>query len=146
MRKKKNINSKTLSWETTVRVRFSEVDSMAITWHGSYVKFMEDAREAFGKQFKLGYLDVYEQGYMTPLVNLNIDYKKPLLYGDELSVKITFIDSPAAKIQFEYEMTNTKTGELVVTAETTQIFMNKERELELIIPDFFADWKKINLN
>ena len=30
-------------------VRFSEVDSMNIVWHGSYPLYFEDAREAFGK-------------------------------------------------------------------------------------------------
>lgn len=30
-------------------IRFSEVDSMNVVWHGSYPLYFEDAREAFGK-------------------------------------------------------------------------------------------------
>ena len=37
-----------------VKVRFSEVDSMAVVWHGNYVKYLEDGREAFGLQFGVG--------------------------------------------------------------------------------------------
>ena len=33
-----------------LEIRFSEVDSMKIVWHGSYAKYFEDAREAFGKE------------------------------------------------------------------------------------------------
>lgn len=36
--------------------RFSEVDSMNIVWHGSYPLYFEDAREAFGEKYGLGYL------------------------------------------------------------------------------------------
>ena len=28
-------------------VRFSEVDSMRIVWHGNYLKYFEDGRESF---------------------------------------------------------------------------------------------------
>lgn len=145
MKKKYKNTSKKLSHEIHVKVRFSEVDSMAIAWHGSYVKFLEDARESFGEKYDLGYLDVYSKGFMIPLVNINIDYKKPLVYGDTAIVKIIFNDDDAAKIRFNYEIRNAKNNEIVATAETTQIFMNTKRLLVLYTPDFFADWKKKHL-
>lgn len=37
-------------------IRFSEVDSMNVVWHGSYPLYFEDAREAFGRKYGLGYL------------------------------------------------------------------------------------------
>ena len=44
--------------KTSLRVRFSEVDSMQIVWHGEYVRYFEDGREAFGREFAgLGYMD-----------------------------------------------------------------------------------------
>lgn len=43
--------------KTSLRVRFSEVDSMQIVWHGEYVRYFEDGREAFGREFAgLGYM------------------------------------------------------------------------------------------
>ena len=48
-----------LKSSTTIRVRFNEVDSMNITWHGHYVTFFEDAREAFGKEYNLDYLTIF---------------------------------------------------------------------------------------
>jgi len=142
MKRKIKHKGKTLSHETEIKVRFSEVDSMAITWHGSYVKFLEDARESFGEKYNLGYLDVYEKGFVIPLVNINIDYKKPLIYGDKAIVKITFVDNDAAKLYFEYEIRNKANNELVATAETTQIFMNTDKELVFYSPDFFIEWKE----
>ena len=39
-----------------IEVRFSEVDSMNVVWHGSYALYFEDAREAFGAKYGLEYL------------------------------------------------------------------------------------------
>jgi acyl-CoA thioester hydrolase len=131
--------------EKEIQVRFSEVDSMAIVWHGSYVKYLEDGRESFGAKYGLGYMDIYANGFMAPLVKLDINYKKPLSYGDVAIVKTMFADSPAAKIIFRYEIRRKADNEIIATAETIQIFMNQKRELELTSPDFFVRWKKQNL-
>ena len=42
-----------------VEIRFSEVDSMNVVWHGSYPLYFEDAREAFGKKFGLAYIVLF---------------------------------------------------------------------------------------
>ena len=42
--------------QTEIRVRFSEVDSMGVVWHGNYLKYFEDGREAFGRKHGLGYV------------------------------------------------------------------------------------------
>jgi acyl-CoA thioester hydrolase len=134
---------KTLEASAKIRVRFSEVDAMAIVWHGSYVKYLEDAREEFGIKYGLDYMSVYKSGYMTPVVKMDIKYLSPLLYEDTAVIKISFIDSPAAKINFKYEIINDRTGATVITAETTQVFIDAEtRELELTMPQFFENWKK----
>ena len=128
---------------TPVKARFSEVDSMAIAWHGSYVKYLEDGRENFGTEYGLEYMTVYKSGFVTPVVKLNIDYKSPLLYEMEAQIKTKFINSPAAKIRFEYELTCIKTGRLLMTAYTEQVFVDAStRELYLTIPPFFEKWKK----
>lgn len=45
MRRKREIeNSLTLVHKNKIKVRFSEVDSMKIVWHGEYIKYFEDGR------------------------------------------------------------------------------------------------------
>jgi acyl-CoA thioester hydrolase len=132
-----------LSEKVAINIRFSEVDSLLIVWHGHYLKYFEDAREAFGRKYGLGYLEMYGQGYVTPIVNIRCEYKAPLAYGDEAIAEITYRDSKAAKIEMEYKITNARTGALLATGYTTQVFLDREKsELQLIIPDFFAEWKK----
>ncbi len=129
---------------TNIKVRFSEVDAMQIVWHGNYVKFLEDGREAFGKQYGLGYYDVYEKGYFTPIVKVDLDYKNQVRYGDELQVKTVFENVDAAKICFSYEISRVSDNVIVATGKTIQVFLNKEGELQIINPAFYSNWKKEN--
>ncbi|MCL1968040.1 MAG: acyl-CoA thioesterase [Bacteroidetes bacterium] len=128
--------------EIEVKVRFSEVDSMGIIWHGAYVKYFEDAREAFGKKFGLGYMFIHRNGFYAPLVDLNFQYKQPLKYEDTMRVKITYIPTEAAKIIFEYEIRNAATGELCTTGKSVQVFLDANYELVLFNPAFFVKWKE----
>lgn len=142
---KNKTDIQTLSNTTVVPVRFSEVDALGIVWHGHYLKFFEDGREAFGRAYELGYLDIYKNNFATPLIKINVDFKKTVKYGDHVKIITTFIHSPAAKIIFKYEIYRESDGELVATGESTQVFMNLEHELYIVVPEFFELWKQKNL-
>jgi acyl-CoA thioester hydrolase len=131
--------------KTEVIVRFSEVDSLGIVWHGHYLKFFEDGREAFGRQYGLGYMDVYKNQLVIPLININVDFKKIVKYNDSVIIETAFIDSPAAKIIFDYKVYRLSDNELVATGNSTQVFMNLQHELHITVPAFFEEWKKFNL-
>ncbi len=133
--------NKVITSETKIRVRFGEVDSMGIAWHGNYIKYFEDGREDFGLKYGLSYLDVHEKGFVIPIVKINCEYKRPLKYGDSIIVETTMVSSPAAKLIFSYKITNALTGELVATGESVQVFLNSKNELQLNLPRFFEEWK-----
>jgi len=123
-------------------VRFGEVDSMAIVWHGNYIKYFEDGRESFGLKYNLGYLDVYRHNIMIPIVKVSCDYKRPLVYGDTAIIETRFVNSDAAKIQFEYSVFRKTDLELMATGSSMQVFLTPEKELLLTSPEFFIGWKK----
>lgn len=130
-----------LSAKKEIEVRFSEVDSMAIVWHGSYVLFFEDAREAFGKKYGLEYLTIFNNGFYAPLVEMHYDFKSPLKYGSRAIVEVTYRPSDAAKIQFDYRIYSADDNRLIATGYTTQVFLDKEYKLVLYNPDFYQKWK-----
>jgi acyl-CoA thioester hydrolase len=124
-------------------VKFSEVDSLRVVWHGHYVRYFEDGREAFGKKYGLGYLDIYEHNLAVPLIDLSIKYKKILEYGDEAIIETTFVNTPAAKLIFDYTITSARHGHVVCTGRSTQVFMEpKTKELYITMPPFMELWKK----
>jgi len=132
---------KTLKTTTQTKVRFSEVDSMGIVWHGNYIKYLEDGREAFGREYGLGYLDVYQQQALTPIVKVEMDYKQYIKYGEDIIIETEYINTPAAKLVFKYKIFRAEDKKLALTAQTTQVFVDKQGELMLTNPEFYVAWK-----
>ncbi len=124
-----------------VRVRFNETDSMGIVWHGNYITYFEDGREAFGREHGISYLDVQASGYTTPIVKSSCEHKLSLRYGDVARVETTILDTPAAKIIFRYTIYNAK-NEIACIGETTQVFLDSSGNLMITNPPFYEEWKK----
>ena len=136
-----------LTHKEEIRVRFNDADPMNIVWHGNYLQYMEDGREAFGEHLQLGYPAFYSAGCEIPIVNVNIDYKLPLRYGENAIVEAEFVDTIAAKIVFNYKIYRSSDGKLAAVGQTTQVMIDKDtNELALIVPKFYQEWKNKYLN
>lgn len=132
----------TLSLTKPLTIRFSEVDSMGIVWHGSYALYFEDAREAFGARYGLDYLTIYRAGFYAPLVDLQFHYKRPITYGMQPQITITYVPTEAAKLIFDYQITDEASGDVIATGRSVQVFLNQQRELLWLAPEFYETWKK----
>ena len=132
-----------LTERANILVKFNEADPLGIVWHGHYVRYFEDGREAFGEKYGLRYLDIFNYGYTVPIVKVECNYKRSLRYGDRVIVNVKYVDTPAAKIKFVYTLYNAATGELVADGSSVQVFLDTETStLQLTIPPFFEAWKK----
>lgn len=125
-------------------VCFSEVDSMGIVWHGNYVKYLEDAREAFGAKYHFGYLDMHREGFYAPIVRLDIQFRRPLAYGESFDVEIKYVPCRSAKLMFEYTIVESRSGECVLTATSTQALTGLDHEQIYYPPEYVVQWRKDN--
>jgi acyl-CoA thioester hydrolase len=112
-----------LSAIARIEIRFHDCDPLGIVWHGNYVKYFEAAREAFGAEYNLDYLDLFIHGYATPIVHMEANFKKVMQYKEVALVEAIFHRTDAAKIIFDYVIRKESTGEVVCTASTTQVFV-----------------------
>ncbi|MBO9617746.1 MAG: acyl-CoA thioesterase [Niabella sp.] len=129
-----------------VLIRFNEADPLGIVWHGHYIRYFEDGREAFGKEYGLGYLDFFAEGIVVPIVHAECNYKQSLRFGDTVLVETIYQPCEAAKIIFNYKLYHGTTKKLVATGTTTQVFLEKDGQTLLLNnPPFFEDWKKKHL-
>ena len=136
------MTEKTLTVRTEIALRYSDSDAMGVVWHGNYIQYFEDGREAFGEKYGLKYLDVYDNDFVTPLINVNCEYLKPLKYGDKAIIETRYVDSQAAKIIFEYTIFRASDNEVAAKGRSIQVFLTTKGVLHITIPPFFAKWKK----
>lgn len=134
-----------LSFTKPLDVRFSEVDAMQIVWHGSYALYFEDAREAFGAHYGLSYHTIADAGYYAPLVDLEFHYRRPIVYGDRPLITITYVPTEAAKLIFDYVITDETDGEVIATGRSVQVFLDSNRNLMWTAPEFYEKWKAATL-
>lgn len=125
-----------LSHTVRVTVRFKEADLLGIVWHGNYVTYLEDARQALGVQIGLSYEDFMRERLAAPIVDMRLQYKKPARYGDKLDVKASLIWQDVPKLVHQYEIRRVADGELLTTAETTQVMLHPDGSLALNFPPF----------
>jgi acyl-CoA thioester hydrolase len=124
-----------------IRVRFNETDPLGIVWHGYYITYFEDGREAFGREHGISYLDVDQYGFTTPIVRSVCEHKLSLRYGDVARIETTIVETPAAKMIFLYKIFD-KNNEVVCHGETVQVFLDTNGDLMLTNPPFYAEWKR----
>ena len=127
--------------EILVNIRFSEVDSMGIVWHGNYLKFFEDGRENLGLKFGMSYHDLYDHRLILPIVETKLKFKSVLRFGHVARLVTQLQFNQAAKVIYKYTVYNETTGKLAAVGETTQVYVNDEMELLLHTPPVFEAWK-----
>lgn len=132
---------KTISSTYKFRIRFNETDPLGIVWHGNYLIYFEEGREAFGREFNLTYLDIEQEGYVVPIVKSECEHKISLKYGEYATIETTLIPTPAAKMIFTYKIFN-ENNQVVCIGQTTQVFVEKNGTLSLNNPDFYEKWKQ----
>lgn len=133
---------KTLVHSTEIEVKFSEADPLGIVWHGHFIRYFEDGREAFGAAYGLRYLDFFRKDIVVPIIHIDCNYRRILRYGHTVRLETTYVDTPAAKLLFDYTITDIGTGERVATGNSVQVFLQRESlELMLTVPPFMASWK-----
>lgn len=133
-----------LSEEIRIHVRFSEVDALRMVWHGSYVAYLEDAREAFGRKYGLEYLTIFNHGNFAPMYDLHIKYRKMAHIDDDIIVRITYVPNKGGRLCFDYEVRDAATGDTLLLASSVQLFVTTDGALDPM-PDWFEEWKKNHL-
>ncbi|MDO5606864.1 MAG: acyl-CoA thioesterase [Capnocytophaga sp.] len=141
MTRKKEPSDEIREWDITAefRVRFNETDPLGIVWHGHYIAYFEEGREAFGRAHGISYLDINAHGYTTPIVKSVCEHRAPLTFGNLAKITTTFVHTAAAKMIFRYKIF-TPDGKLACFGETTQVFVDAKGDLALYKPDFYEKW------
>ena len=127
--------------EIRIRTRYAETDQMGYVYYGNYAQYFEVARVEAFRTLGMSYRELEAKGFLLPVVSYNINFLKPALYDENLSIITKIIEKPSIRIKFDYETYNEK-GELLNTASTTLVFVNKERNKPCTPPKEFMDMFK----
>ena len=109
----------------TFKVRYAETDQMKIAHHSNYIVWFEMARIDLMKKIGVSYSDLEKDGYLMPVVEVNVVYNKPAFFDDNLTIKTTIKTKPGARLRFDYEVYNSY-NEQICSGFSVHGFMNRE--------------------
>lgn len=121
-------------WELKLRVRFSEVDSYGVVWHGRYLAWFEEARNDLARGFGFTPSVLAAEGYQLPVRDVSLTFKSPAGLDDEVLVGIRFNPTATALLEFEYRVVAAGDGRLIATGRTRQVVTRLDHELLLTYP------------
>ena len=126
-----------------VEVPFHDVDAMNVAWHGHYVKYFELARCALLRCFDYDYPQMQASGYLWPVVECQLKYIRPALYGQKLRVQATLLEYEN-RIKIGYLIRDSGSGERMTKGYTVQVAVDAAtRELQFVSPPVvFANIRK----
>lgn len=116
-----------------IPVRFAECDAYGVVWHGHYALYLEQAREALTGRFGFTAARALEMGYRVPITRMEVRYRAPARPDQTLRVTARLRPPTVARFVLDYEI-RSEAGELLVSAETEQVVVNREGELLLTLP------------
>ncbi|MGF2615969.1 acyl-CoA thioesterase [Rossellomorea vietnamensis] len=127
--------------EKTIEVRYAETDQMGVVYHANYLVWMELGRTKLIEDLGFRYADMEKDGIISPVMDIEISYKRPVRYGEEAIVK-TWIESyDGLRVTYGYEIVNEK-GELSVTAASKHVCVKKDTFRPISVKRHYPEWHK----
>lgn len=123
------------TFDTLIRVRYSETDQMGYVYHGNFAQYFEVARTESLRAMGFTYKGMEENGVMMPVIQMESKFIKPAKYDDLLTIKTIIRHKPSIRILFEYEIRNEEKT-LLTTGSTTLVFVNRNNNKLTHCPDF----------
>jgi len=96
---------------------------MGIVYHGAYIPWLEVARTDMFRQWGITYRQLEEKGYRLPVLHVQMDYKRPALYDDEIDIIVRLKEKPSLRIKLQYELR--RGDELIAEACTQHAFVDR---------------------
>jgi len=94
-----------MNFNWPVRVYYEDTDSGGVVYYANYLKFMERARTEFLRHLGFEQDQLIEQQNIIFVVHfVQLDYKSPAQFNDELTVTANLIELKKASMLFEQKI------------------------------------------
>src|SRR5689334_8444124 len=95
-----------------LRVRYCECDPFGVACHGSYPAWLEIARTEMLRGSGITYRQMEEAGVFLVIARLEISYRRPVRYDDEIEVRTSVTGGSRVKLEHTYEIVPAGGGEV----------------------------------
>jgi len=98
-------NTTVQSCTITIQPRYSETDQGGVVHHGVFPVYFEMGRTELLRANGLAYKDLESAGVFFVVAELNIKYRRPAFYDEQLELLTTCTNVTASKVEHSYKLT-----------------------------------------
>ena len=111
--------------ETTIRVRYPEVDRMGVVHHASYVIWLEIGRTELMRERGCTYKMLEDaDAIFLPVIDLSVKFHAPVYYDELVTVRTRIGSIKGVRIHFEYELFKNDALTPLATGSTVHAAVN----------------------
>jgi acyl-CoA thioester hydrolase len=125
--------------EKRIEVRYAETDQMGVVYHANYLIWMELGRTQLIKDLGFNYAEMEGDGIISPVLDIQASYKKPVHYGEAAIVKTWIERYDGLRVTYGYEIL-TESGEVSVTGTSVHVCVKKDSFRPISIKRHFPEW------
>lgn len=117
------------------RVYYSDTDAYGVTWHGSYLRWMEMARVEFCTVAGIDLVELANNDVTIPVTNINIRYKSPAKLDDRVLIETEIIKISPITTTFRQVIKNLETEKVYTSAEVEVVAIHNDGRLYRRLPE-----------
>ncbi len=107
------------------KINYYETDRMGVVHHSNYIRYMEESRCAWLESIEMPFELLEERDITIPVLSVKCEYKHHVTFGDTIIIEPFVKEYNGVRMTVGYEVTDKKTGNKVIEAETKHCFTNK---------------------
>jgi acyl-CoA thioester hydrolase len=119
---------------STLRVRYAETDAMGVVHHAAYVPWFEVGRVNLLRAAGCPYGDIEARGLLVVLSDLQVRYRSPARFDDEVVIETQLITLKSRQIAFRYRALLATTATILVEGQTNHIVVLRATMKPTVLP------------
>jgi acyl-CoA thioester hydrolase len=108
---------------------------MGFVYHGNYLVWLDIARTEHLRRTGVTYKDMEERGVFLAVTEARIRYRLAARYDDVVRIRCWVRDLASRRVVFGYAVERAETAEILATAETSLIALDRRRALSRVPAD-----------
>ena len=122
-------------FQTSILVRFGDLDAAGIAYYPRLVNFLHEAFEDFFRgHVGRPYPEVFGEGLACPTVKLEMEFQSPVHYGDQVQITVVVEDIGRSSVRVRYEAS--VEGRPVFRARNTVVMVEMKTFRATPVPDW----------
>ena len=118
-----------------IAARYAETDKGGVVHHSVYAVWFEMGRTELLRANGIAYKDLEAAGVFFVVVQLNIKFRQPAQYDEQLLLETTCSAVSAAKVEHVYKLTRCSDGVILAEGDSVLACVNEKGKVRRV-PEF----------